>query len=126
MSARFGRRAAAIPAAGLAFALTTGSCSIVLVQGPPRPAESDYDPTGRYEGGVPCTSSRMWPLVDLGLMLWTLAATANYDNRDDREDGAMTTAALAVSALIGYWRTNDCRAAEAAAGSPPASAPPFG
>ena len=99
-------------AAGLILAMLASGCSIVLTQGPPKPGENDYDPTGAYPGGVPCTSSRMWPLVDLGLMLWVVALTVNYDNRDDRIDGSLTAAAAAISSWIGYRRTNACRDAQ--------------
>ena len=102
-------------AGGLMFAILASGCSIVLTQGPPKPAESDYDATGAYPDGVPCTSSRMWPLVDLGLMLWVLALTVNYDNRDDQIDGSLTAAAAAISTWIGYRRTNACRDAQSTA-----------
>ena len=102
-------------ASALALAILTSGCSIVLTQGPPKPGESDYDVTGAYPDGVPCTSSRRWPLVDLGLLLWVLAVTVNYDNRDDQIDGSLTAAAAAVSAWIGYRRTNACRDAQAGA-----------
>ena len=106
-------------AGGLMFAILASGCSIVLTQGPPKPGESDYDATGAYPGGVPCTSSRMWPLVDLGLMLWVLALTVNYDNRDDQIDGSLTAAAAAISTWIGYRRTKACRDAQAVAGALP-------
>ncbi len=115
-------RVRSIAAAGLIAALLAGGCSIVLVQGPPKPGESDHDPTGRYPGGVPCTSSRAWPLVDAGLLLWILAVTVTYDNRDDQIDGSLTAAAAAISSWIGYRRTDACRDAQAGAGG----APPFG
>ena len=114
-------RLRSLVAAGLVFAMLASGCSIVLTQGPPKPGESDYDATGAYPGGVPCTSSRMWPLVDLGLMLWVLALTVNYDNRDDQIDGSLTAAAAAISTWIGYRRTNACRDAQTAAVSPPAA-----
>lgn len=103
------------------FAILASGCSIVLTQGPPKPGESDYDPTGAYPGGVPCTSGRTWPLVDLGLMLWVLALTVNYDNRDDQIDGSLTAAAAAISMWVGYRRTGDCRDAQAAALPPPSA-----
>ncbi len=103
-----------LTAVGLVFTILAGGCSIVLTQGPPKPSESDYDATGVYPGGVPCTSSRMWPLVDLGFMLWALALTVTYDERDDQIDGSLTSAAAAVSAWIGYRRTTACRDAQAA------------
>ena len=103
----------------LVLAILASGCSVVLTQGPPKPGESDYDPTGAYPGGVPCTSSRLWPLVDLGLMLWVLAITVRYDNRDDQIDGSLTAAAAAISTWIGYRRTNACRDTWAAAMSPP-------
>ncbi len=106
-------------AGGLVFAILASGCSIVLTQGPPKPGESDYDATGAYPGGVPCTSSRMWPLVDLGLMLWVLALTVNYDNRDDQIDGSLTAAAAAISTWIGYRRTKACRDAQATAAALP-------
>ena len=37
-----------------------------------------------------------------------------YDERDDQIDGSLTSAAAAVSAWIGYRRTNACRDAQAA------------
>ena len=97
------------------------ACSIVLTQGPPKPGESDYDPTGAYPGGVPCTSSRMWPLVDAAFLLWALALTVTYEDRDDQIDGSLTSAAAAISTWIGYRRTNACRDAQAVAmpGTPP-------
>ncbi len=94
------------------LAMLASGCSLVLTQGPPRPGESDYDPTGDYPGGVPCTSNRTWPLVDLGFMLWALALTLTYDDRDDRIDGSLTSAAAAISAWIGYRRTAACRGAQ--------------
>lgn len=103
-----------LTAVGLVFTILAGGCSIVLTQGPPKPSESDYDATGVYPGGVPCSSSRMWPLVDLGFMLWALALTVTYDERDDQIDGSLTSAAAAVSAWIGYRRTTACRDAQAA------------
>lgn len=108
-----------LTAAGLVFAILAGGCSIVLTQGPPKPGESDYDRTGAYPAGVPCTSSRLWPLVDLGLLVWVLALTVNYDNRDDQIDGSLTAAAAALSTWIGYRRTNSCRDAQATAMTPP-------
>ena len=111
-------------AAGLVFALLAGGCSVVLTQGPPKPGESDYDATGAYPGGVPCTRSRFWPLVDLGLMLWVLTVTTTYDNRDDQIDGSLTAAAAAISSWIGYRRTNACRDAQAGAMAPLAVPPP--
>ena len=79
------------------FAMLASGCSVVLTQGPPKPGESDYDATGAYPGGVPCTSSRdVAASVDLGLMLWVLAVTVNYDNRDDQIDGSLTAAAAAI------------------------------
>ena len=105
------RRLAAV---GLVFTILAGGCSIVLTQGPPKPGESDYDATGVYPGGVPCTSSRTWPLVDAGFVLWALALTLTYDQRDDQIDGALTTAAAAISAWIGHRRTSACRDAQAA------------
>ena len=112
-----------LTAAGLVFAVVAGGCSIVLTQGPPKPGESDYDVTGAYPGGVPCTSSRRWPLVDLGFMLWALALTVTYEDRDDQIDGSLTSAAAAISAWIGYRRTNACRDAQAATMMPPAALP---
>ena len=106
-------------AAGLVCSILAGGCSIVLTQGPPKPGESDYDVTGAYPGGVPCTSSRMWPLVDLGFMLWALALTVTYDERDDQIDGSLTSAAAAISAWIGYRRTNSCSDAQAASAGLP-------
>ena len=100
---------------GLVFVILASGCSIVLTQGPPKPGESDYDSTGAYPGGVPCTSSRVWPLVDLGLMLWVLALTVNYDTRDDQIDGSLTAAVAAISTWIGYQRTKACQDAEATA-----------
>ena len=107
-----------LTAVGLVFAILAGGCSIVLTQGPPKPGKADYDVTGAYPGGVPCTSSRMWPLVDLGFMLWALALTMTYDNRDDQIDGSLTSAAAAISAWFGYRRTNACRDAQAGAAMP--------
>ena len=105
-----------ITAAGLVFAILAGGCSIVLTQGPPKPGESDYDSTGAYPGGVvPCTSSRMWPLVDAAFLLWALALTVTYEDRDDQIDGSLTSAAAAISAWIGYRRTSACRDTQAAA-----------
>ena len=112
-----------LTAVGLVFAILAGGCSIVLTQGPPKPGEADYDVTGAYPGGVPCTSSRMWPLVDLGFMLWALALTMTYDNRDDQIDGSLTSAAAAISAWFGYRRTNACRDAQAGAAMPLAPPP---
>lgn len=112
-------RLRSLVAGGLVFAMLASGCSIVLTQGPPKPGESDYDATGAYPGGVPCTSSRMWPLVDLGLMLWVLALTVNYDNRDDQIDGSLTAAAAAISTWIGYRRTKACRDAQATAAALP-------
>ena len=76
----FRRRGSARPlaAAGLAFAMVSGSCSIALVDGPPRMGEADHDPTGRYASGVPCTGSRTWPIVDAVVLLATLVKVANY------------------------------------------------
>ena len=98
--------------AGLLAAGILSGCSVVLVNGPPGPGDDDYDPTGAYPGGVPCTTSRAWPLVDTGMLLWALAMTATYnapDEADDRVDGLLTAAAAAVSAWIGYRRTQACR-----------------
>ena len=109
--------------AGLILAMLAGGCSIVLTQGPPKPGESDYDDTSAYPGGVPCTSSRVWPLVDAAFLLWALALTVTYEDRDDQIDGSLTSAAAAISAWIGYRRTNSCRDAQAAALAPPGMAP---
>ncbi len=99
-----------IPAAVVAATLASG-CSVVLVQGPPQPGEADYDPTGIYPAGVPCTPGRGWPLLDTAFALAALAGTVTADNRDDRIDGALTTAAAALSAWIGNRRVSACRAA---------------
>ncbi len=90
------------------------NCSVVLTKGPPRPGDDRYDASGAYPDGVPCTTSRMWPLVDTGLLLWVLIVTANYpaDQTDDRIDGLLTAAGAALSAWIGYRRTNACRELE--------------
>lgn len=92
-------------------------CSVVLTSGPPRPGHEDYDPSGRYEDGVPCTTSRLWPLVDLGMLISVIAVTANYppEATDDRLDGIATAAALVASLWIGYSRTSACRELEQAA-----------
>ena len=114
--------ARALIAGCLTLATLASGCSIVLTQGPPKPGEGDYDATGAYPGGVPCTSGRLWPLVDLGLMLWVVAITTTYDNRDDQIDGSLTAAAAAISAWIGYRRTEACRNAQAfAVPGPPVS-----
>jgi uncharacterized protein YceK len=107
------RRFRSLTASGLALAMVLSGCSVVLTQGPPKPGEGDYDATGAYPGGVPCTTARTWPLVDMGFMLWALALTLTYDNRDDRIDGSLTAAGAAISAWIGYRRTNACRDAQA-------------
>ncbi len=81
-------------AAGLACAMTTAGCSVALVHGPPNPDEADYDAAGRYEGGVPCTASRAWPVVDALVLLATLVKVANYgpDQRDETRSGLMGAA----------------------------------
>ena len=111
----------------LVGALTTGSCSIALVHGPPRPDEADYDPTGRYERGVPCTSSRTWPIVDAVVLLATLVKVANYgpDQRDETLSGLLGAAAFGISAWIGHQRTSACRDAQAAAAGGPAAPSPW-
>ena len=48
------------------------------------------------------------------MMLWVLALTVRYDNRDDQIDGSLTAAAAALSTWIGYRRTNACRDAQTA------------
>ena len=112
-----------LAAAGLLGAMTAGSCSIVLVDGPPSPGETDYDLTGRYEGGVPCTSSRTWPLVDAAVLLATLVKVANYgpDQESDTLSGLLGAAAFGISAWVGTRRTNACREAQAAAVVGPAA-----
>ena len=119
----FRRRGAArsLAAAGLAFAMVAGSCSIALVDGPPGMGEADHDPTGRYEGGVPCTSSRTWPIVDAVVLLATLVKVANYgeDQRDETLSGLLGAAAFGISAWIGHQRTSACRDAQATAVGPP-------
>ncbi len=102
--------------------MAAGSCSIALVDGPPRMGEADHDPTGRYEGGVPCTGSRTWPIVDAVVLLATLVKVANYgeDQRDETLSGLLGAAAFGISAWIGHRRTSACRDAQAAAvGGPP-------
>ena len=114
-------------AAGLVCAMTTAGCSVALVHGPPNPDEADYDAAGRYEGGVPCTSSRTWPVVDALVLLATLVEEANYgpDQRDETRSGLMGAAAFGISAWIGHRRTSACRGAQAAAagGLPAATSP---
>lgn len=105
------------PAARLLVGLLAAAqlnCSVVLTKGPPHPGSDRYDPTGEYRDGVPCTTSRTWPLVDVGLLIWVLAITANYppDQTDDQIDGLLTAAGAALSAWIGYRRTNACRELE--------------
>lgn len=113
-----------LAAAGLACALISGSCSIALVHGPPSSGEADYDPTGRYPDGVPCTSGRTWPIVDAAVLLATVIKVANYgpDQRDETLSGLLGAAAFGISAWIGHQRTSACRDARAAAvtGPPPA------
>ena len=113
--------------AGLVCAMTAGSCSIALVHGLPSSGEADYDPTGRYEGGVPCTSSRAWPLVDAVVVLATLVKVANYgpDQKSDTPSGLLGAAAFGISAWIGNRRTNDCREAQAAVVIAPPDPSPF-
>ena len=119
----FPRRSPPLLAAGLICAMTAGSCSIVLVDGPPAAGEADYDATGRYAGGVPCTSSRTWPVVDAAVLLATLIKVANYgpDQRDETLSGLLGAAAFGISAVVGTLRTNACRSAqETAVTGPPA------
>lgn len=115
----FRRRGTArsLAAAGLALAMAAGSCSIALVDGPPRLGEADHDPTGRYENGVPCTGSRTWPIVDAVVLLATLVKVANYgpDQKDETLSGLLGAAAFGISAWIGHQRTSACRDAQAAA-----------
>lgn len=117
------RRGSARPlaAACLVFAMVSGSCSIALVDGPPRMGEADHDPTGRYASGVPCTGSRTWPIVDAVVLLATLVKVANYapDQEDETLSGLLGAAAFGISAWIGHRRTSACRDAQAAAGGPP-------
>ena len=119
----FRRRGTArsLAAAGVAFAMVAGSCSIVLVDGPPRLGEADHDPTGRYEAGVPCTGSRTWPIVDAVVLLATLVKVANYgpDQEDETLSGLLGAAAFGISAWIGHRRTSACRDAQATAVGPP-------
>ena len=107
-------------AAGLVTAMVAGSCSIVLVDGPPGMGEADHDPTGRYQSGVPCTSSRTWPIVDAVVLLATLVKVANYgeEQRDETLSGLLGAAAFGISAWIGHRRTSACRDAQAAAPAP--------
>ena len=115
----FPRRGDARPlaAVGLTCAMVAGSCSIVLVDGPPSAGEADHDPTGRYETGVPCTGSRTWPIVDAVVLLATLVKVANYgeDQRDETLSGLLGAAAFGISAWIGHQRTSACRDAQATA-----------
>ena len=116
-----GRRGVAARRLGLALlAAAQLNCSVVLTKGPPRPGHEDSDPSGVYADGVPCTTSRFWPMVDLGLLLWVLAVTANYppEATDDRLDGLLTAAGAATSAWIGLRRTNACRELERGAATP--------
>ena len=114
MSRKQGRSLLAL---GLGFAMAAGSCSIALVDGPPRPGEADHDPTGRYESGVPCTASRTWPIADAVVLLATLVKVANYgeDQRDETLSGLLGAAAFGISAWIGHRRTSACRDARATA-----------
>ncbi len=109
--------------ASLVASLASSGCSAILTHGPPRLGESDYDPTGAYPGGVPCTSSRTWPLVDTAFLLAALAGALAADNQGDRIDGGLTAAGAALSVLIGYHRTSACRRAQASAIAPPAASP---
>lgn len=117
------RRGAArsLAAAGLAFAMVAGSCSIALVHGPPSAGEADHDATGRYETGVHCTASRTWPVVDAVVLLATLVKVANYgpDQEAETLSGLLGAAAFGISAWIGHRRTTACRNAQAAAVTAP-------
>jgi hypothetical protein len=123
-----GRRRGSRLALGLACAVAAGSCSVALVHGPPSPDEADYDPTGRYGGSVPCTSSRAWPIVDAAVLLATLVKVANYgpEQRDETLSGLLGAAAFGISAVVGILRTNACRDAQAAAVAGPPIGPPVG
>ena len=123
----FRRRGGSLLALGLVCAMVASSCSVALVQGPPSPDEADYDPTGRYEAGVPCTSSRTWPVVDAVVLLATVIKVANYgpDQRDETLSGLLGAAAFGISAWIGHRRTSACRDAQAAAGGLPAASSPW-
>ena len=112
-------------AAVLVAASTTGSCSVALVRGPPSAGEADHDPTGHYEGGVPCTSGRTWPIVDAAVLLATLIKVANYgpDQRDETLSGLLGAAAFGVSAWIGHQRTSACGDAQATAAAGSRAAP---
>ena len=118
------RRGRPLLAAGLVCAMTGGGCSIVLVNGPPSAGEAEHHPTGRYEAGVPCNSSRTWPIVDAAVLLATLVKVANYgpDQEDETLSGLLGAAAFGISAWIGHQRTSACRDAQAAA----AAGPPAG
>lgn len=111
------RFARSLAAAGLALAMVAASCSVALVHGPPSAGEADYDATGRYEGGVPCTGSRTWPIVDAAVLLVTLVKVANYgpDQEDETLSGLLGAAAFGISAWIGHRRTSACRDAQAGA-----------
>ena len=117
------RRGGWLLALGLVCALASGNCSVALVQGPPSVGEADYDPTGHYESGVPCTSSRTWPIVDAVVLLATLVKVANYgpDQEDETLSGLLGAAAFGISAWIGHQRTGACRNAQAAAAGGPAA-----
>lgn len=50
-----------------------------------------------------------------GVPALVLALTLTHEDRDDQIDGSLTSAAAAISAWIGYRRTNACRDDQGAA-----------
>ena len=91
----------------------TGGCSLAFVRGP-----SLEGPTPVADG---CTTSRVWPVTDLLLSLWSIAGGlgAIVEAADPKSSTDNTAQALAaviptaitfgVSSVVGFVRVGDCK-----------------
>lgn len=103
---------AALRLALCALVVSTGGCSYVFVDGPPKNhAQLPY-----FE----CSSSKAWPVLDvvLAASLGVGASAAFADRGSSSSDtseaviAAAEAALFAVSALTGYQRVGECREAK--------------
>jgi hypothetical protein len=100
--------------AGVALA-TTGGCSFLFVEGPPKHASRDSQLT--------CTDSYTWPVVDTlvavsqGLRILTIVTPLgksferplSVDPKTDFLVGLGTLTLAATSATVGYLRVKECQ-----------------
>jgi hypothetical protein len=114
----------------IALAAPTPGCSFLFVDGPP----AGHERLPYFD----CSTSVAWPVVDTifsGLFVSTLIeatsrsdayySTSTYSRQEDITYSAIFLGLYGASALVGYARSSDCRAAKAEAARRPAPVPSY-